>query len=201
VKIGILGGTFDPPHNGHLAIADNALQKLALKKIIFIPSHRTPLKNRPDISPVEDRWKMLQAAIDGRPDLEISDIELYRPGPSYTIDTLKLLKSGLQPGDEVYFLMGWDSFNDLPRWKQAPELVKLCTIVAFTRPNISEPDMGKLEKRIPGLFGRYILIDMPPVDISSTAIRERIEKGRSIKGLVPEAVEKYIFSHNLYKKF
>jgi nicotinate-nucleotide adenylyltransferase len=198
MRIGILGGTFDPPHNGHLAIASTALEKLKLGKILFIPSHRSPLKQRPDISPAEDRWKMLQAAINGEPHLSISDIELYRPGPSYTIDTLKALKARFQKGDEMFFLMGWDSLNDLPRWKQAPELVKLCTIVAITRPNTPEPDMKKLEKAIPGLTGHYILLDMTPVYISSSGVRDKVEKGISIKGLVPDAVEKYIYSHKLY---
>ena len=198
MKIGILGGTFDPPHNGHLAIADAAMEKLGLNRVIFIPSHRTPLKNRPDISATGHRWKMLEAAIEGKPGFEVSDIELYRPGPSYTIDTLNILKAGLKSHGDLYFIMGWDSLNELPRWKQATELVKLCTIVAFTRPNSSKPDMKKLEKAIPGLEGHCILLDIPPVDISSTEIRDRIGQGKSIKRLVPPAVEKYIRENRLY---
>jgi nicotinate-nucleotide adenylyltransferase len=200
VRIGILGGTFDPFHNGHLIIASRAMEKLGLERLIFIPSHRTPLKDRPDITSPEHRWKMLEAAIEGKPGFEVSDIELYRPGPSYTIDTLRLLKGRFQPGDEVFFIMGWDSLNELPRWKQAPELVKLCTIAAFTRPRSRKPDLGKLAKEIPGLEGRVILLDIPPVDISSTGVREMVEKGENISGLVPAAVEKYIREHKLYSR-
>jgi nicotinate-nucleotide adenylyltransferase len=198
VKIGILGGTFDPVHNGHLAIARAAMKKLGLKKVVFIPSHRTPLKDRPNISEPGHRWKMLEAAIGDTKGFEISDIELYRPGPSYTIDTLKALKAGFNPGDELFFIMGWDSLNELPRWKQAAELVKLCTIAAFTRPNTPEPDMKKLEKAIPGLKGHYVLLDIPPVDISSTDIRDMVKDGRDIGELVPAPVKKYIREQRLY---
>jgi len=198
VRVGILGGTFDPPHNGHLAIAEAAMDKLGLKKVIFIPSHRTPLKERPDISVPRRRWEMLEAAITGRKGFEVSDIELYRPGLSYTIDTLKALRDRLNPSDELFFIMGWDSINELPRWKQAPELVKLCTIVALTRPNTVKPDMKKLERAIPGLKGHYTMLDIPPVDISSTEIRDRVKDGKAIKRLVPAAVEKYIRENNLY---
>jgi len=198
MKIGLLGGTFDPPHNGHLAIAKYALEKLGLDKIIFIPSRRTPLKSREDVSGRKHRWDMLRELIKGNKKYDISDIELYRPGPSYTIDTIRQLKTGKNKNDEFYFITGWDSFNDLPRWKEAGNLIKLCKIVAFTRSSTARPDLKEMDKMVPGLSESSIIIDVPPVDISSTEVRNRVIKGLSVKDMVPGPVEKYILDNGLY---
>jgi nicotinate-nucleotide adenylyltransferase len=199
MKTGILGGTFDPVHNGHLAIAGCAREKLGLDRVIFIPSNRTPLKERDDISSEKHRREMLRLATNHDAAYEISDIELRRPGISYTVDTVLQLRKDLNQDDELYFIVGWDSFNDLPKWKEAGKLIKLCKLVSLTRPGTEKPDLAELDKEIPGLSRNVIIIDMQPVDLSSTEIRKRIMQDLPVHGMVPETVEKYINENGLYR--
>jgi nicotinate-nucleotide adenylyltransferase len=170
-----------------------------LEKVVFIPAHVTPLKDR-IISPVEHRVSMLKLALKGRQKLEISSVETERPGFSFTVDTLKTIQARLNPGDEIYFLMGADSYLELPDWKQPYDLIQLCKIVVFSRPAVPEPDLNRLNKLIKGLSKKTIFLTMKPVEISSTDIRDRVAKGLSITGLVPEEVERYIKEKGLYKK-
>ena len=198
MKIGLLGGTFDPIHNGHLAIAREALERLKLDKVLFIPARQQPLKDRADVETVENRLNMVTLAIKDIPQFELSTVETENEGPNYTVDTLRILKKKYSDA-ELYFIIGWDSLEELPRWKQPEEIIKLCRIVALTRNTVPEPGVTELDIIIPGLYRRLIMLDMAPVDISSTDIRGRRCQGLSIRGMVPTRVEDYIIQHGLYK--
>jgi nicotinate-nucleotide adenylyltransferase len=194
----VLGGTFDPVHNGHLAIAGESVRKLGLEKVLFVPARRQPLKDREDVETVENRLNMVSLAIENIPQYELSTIETDSAGPSYTVDTLSILKKQYNDGAELYFILGWDSLEEMPLWKKPQEIIQLCRIAAFTRSTVPPPAVEKLDKLVPGLAGRLILIEIEPVDISSTDIRRRLRRGLSIHGMVPQKVEDYIKKHELY---
>ena len=198
VDVGVLGGTFDPPHLGHLAIAAAARQKLGLQRVIFIPAGQPWLKTEMPVSPSADRFEMVRLAIAPFPQFEISRIEIDRSGPSYSYDTIRELRAGLPNSVEVFFLLGWDSLAQLPRWHEAVRLVQECRLVAVPRPGHARPDLAELERVIPGIAGRVTMLDIPEVNISATDIRQRFARGLSAADLVPPAVETYIRDHGLY---
>ena len=200
MKIGILGGTFDPIHRGHLAIAEEAKAKLELSEVYFVPAARTPLKEENNILPAEDRVEMVRLAIAGRPYFKLSMVEIDRPGVSYTVDTIARLKDTLGPENELFFIFGIDSLAQLPRWKEPARIIRMCRLVAFPRPGYSVPDPRSLEKSIPGLSRRLIIMEKPLMDISATEIREKASHGLSISDLVPEPVAEYIKKHKLYSR-
>ena len=199
MKIGVLGGTFDPIHLGHLAVAEEATWLLALSKVIFMPAGHPYFKDSAAISPAEDRLKMLELATAGQPDYIISRLEIERPGPSYAVDTIAKIKKQLNPGDDLLFIMGWDSLMSLPLWHEADRLIKLCRIVAAPRPGYPQPNLKTLEKDLPGLAERVIVMERPLIDISATLIREKVRRGLPIDGLVSPAVAEYIKEKGLYK--
>jgi len=199
VKLGVLGGTFDPVHNGHLAVAAEVLRELGLDEVLFVPAGNPWLKADMDISPAEHRVAMVRLAIAGTPQYSLSAIEVDRPGPTHTLDTLAELWRRLGSNDELYFVMGWDAFSKLPVWHAAGRIIQLCRLVAVPRPGARRPDLGALEVSIPGLSERVTLLDGPRVDISATDIRKRVSRGLSITGLVPPAVEAYIREQGLYR--
>lgn len=198
MKIGLLGGTFDPVHNGHILIARYALQRLGLDKVIFMPARLTPMKYRPDISPVEHRVEMLRLALKGENMMELSTLEVERPGTSYTVDTLTALRGSLAERDEIYFLIGWDALNEFPQWKEPRKIISLCKLAVFPRPQVPIPDIEKLEKEVPGIKDSVIMLDFTPVDISSTMVRERVAQGLPIVKIVPQSVAEYIEKNKLY---
>jgi nicotinate-nucleotide adenylyltransferase len=198
VNLGVLGGTFDPPHHGHLAIAAAARQKLELQRVIFIPAGQPWLKTEMPVSPSADRFEMVRLAIKPFPEFDISRIEIDRAGPSYTYDTIRQLRADLPNGVDVFFLLGWDSLSQLPRWHEAARLVQQCQLVAVPRPSHARPDLADLERVIPGITGRVTMLDIPEVNISATDIRQRFARGLSAADLVPPAVETYIRDHGLY---
>jgi nicotinate-nucleotide adenylyltransferase len=200
MDIGILGGTFDPVHNGHLMIAEYAKDKLKLDKVLFIPAPQPPLKGRTDITPIGQRLEMLKLALDDIKEFEISTIELERTGYAYTADTLHVLKERLGPDVNLFFILGWDSLTEFPRWKNPQKIIKLGKLVAFNRPTVKGVDLTALERSVPGIISSTVFLDMPPVDISSTDIREKVDAGEEIYGLVPEKVEKYIRENGLYRQ-
>lgn len=187
---GILGGTFDPPHNGHIALAEAAIKELGLEKVIFIPDNVPPHKNLKNISTKEHRLAMLRLAVAGRQEFEISMIEFEREGPSYTVDTVARLKS-LHPDANFCFLLGADNVVEMEDWYHPERIFKMITVCAGNRPGFVP--RGRFAEKV-----QYF--DMNPVDISSTAIRDKVGRGESISGLVPSEVEKYIHRNNLYKK-
>lgn len=198
MKIGVLGGTFDPFHNGHLAIAEEVRSRLELAEVLFVPAGQPWLKPEHAISPPQDRVEMLRLALAYKRYFKLSLIEIERQGPTYTIDTVEELRIQYAASDEIYFIMGWDSLAELPRWKEPARLISLCRLVAVPRPYCSPPDIKSMEKMILGLSERVTLLDKPLVDISATVIRGRVALGLSIKGLVPPPVENYIREHGLY---
>ena len=198
MKTGVLGGTFDPIHKGHLAVAEEVRLRLNLDEVLFIPVGRPWRKAGSPILPAGHRVEMVRLAIAGRPSFNLSTIEVDREGPSYTIDTLEELQSGPGSGDEILFIVGWDSLTDLPNWMAPERIIRLCQLVAVPRPGYFPPDLQSLEAGIPGISERVILLDRPEVDVSASQIRERVARGLPISGLVPEAVEQYIREHGLY---
>ncbi len=197
MRIGILGGTFDPPHIGHLVIAEEARSELGLARVYFIPARRPPHKLDEPVTPLEDRVEMLRLALGGNPFFSLSLVEANRPGPSYTVDTLRELRQELPDSTDLFFIMGMDSLVELPTWHQPAELIKLCLLAVLKRPGYSA-DMESLEKQIPGIGSRVVFIPSPEVEISSTELQARCRAGLSLKYLVPDSVAEYIREHGLY---
>lgn len=198
-NIGILGGTFDPIHFGHLTIAEEARCRLALSRVIFVPAGQPWLKVNREITPVEHRKKMIELAIAGRPCFELSTVDMERQGPSYTVDTLWDMRKNLGMKAKLFLILGWDSLNELPKWHNPAELPKICQLVAFTRTSSNPPNLESLEVYIPGIKRSIVLLDIEPIDISSTDIRMRVARGMPISGLVPDPVERYIEKYRLYQ--
>lgn len=197
MKLGILGGTFDPPHNGHLQIAAMAQRALQLGQIVFIPAKQPPHKLNMLVSPLQTRVAMLERALRGHPAFEISMLEVQREGPSYTVDTLRELRRERGTGAELVFIMGEDSLVNFPTWHQPEEIVKLCTLAVLQRPGY-DVDMDKLETEVKGVKASVIMIPAPEIPISASEIRQRVRRGESIRELVPPAVADYIRQHRLY---
>ena len=200
MKIGVLGGTFDPIHNGHLGIADAACRELGLARVLFVPARDPWLKGRVDVVPSRDRFEMVKLAISGTPRYEISRVDLQREGPSYTVDTLSDLRRELGASAELYFILGMDAMEDLPEWREPDRIVQMCRLVVAKRPGVGIIDLKALEARLPGISGRVVVIDNDLYDINSTEIRRLVAAGRSISGLVPDAVARYIRENGLYVK-
>jgi len=196
---GILGGTFDPIHLGHLAIAEEARRRLKLSRVIFIPTGQPWLKADREIMPARHRLNMIELAIAGKPYFELSTIEIDRPGPSYTVDTLSILQQTLGAQTKFFLIVGWDSLNELPAWHKPTAVLRRCKLVAVIRTGGNSPDLEVLEKSVPGVKRNTILLDMKPVDISSTNIRRRAASGLPLIGLVPESVDEYIREQKLYR--
>jgi nicotinate-nucleotide adenylyltransferase len=199
MNIGILGGTFDPVHLGHLAIAEEARKQLDLAEVIFVPAGNPYFKDGTKISPPPIRIDMLSLALSGKPYFNLSLIEIECPGPSYAVDTVSVLKEGIQKNDELFFILGWDSFLTLPLWRNPKRLMALCRFVVAPRPGFPERDTLTLEKQLPGISERTVVMDKPLIDISSTQVREKIVGNKPINDLVPAAVAVYIKTHGLYQ--
>ena len=197
-RIGILGGTFDPIHLGHLAIAEAARDRLDLDRVILIPAGRPWLKSDQQVSAPEHRLAMARLAIQDKPGLEVSSIEIDRPGPTYTVDTLAQLRAELGSGVELYLILGMDSVRELRRWRYPERLFDLCTIVAVSRPDSIDVSPSDIEHEFPTARGRARMVRGPMLDISATDIRTRVAEGRSISDKVPPSVERYIREHRLY---
>jgi nicotinate-nucleotide adenylyltransferase len=191
-RFGILGGTFDPVHSGHLILAEQLKEELKLQKVIFIPSANPPHKENHPVSSAKDRLKMVKLAIRDNPDFLISDIELKMEGKSYTINTLTRLVK-LHKDSELFFLLGSDVIDELPTWKEPDKIFQKVKVVIALRPGF---DRINPENRF---VKKSFLIPINGLNISSTQIRERVRIGKSIRYLVPPGVEKYIQSKNLYR--
>ena len=190
-KLGILGGTFDPIHMGHLVLAEQVREQFQLEQVIFIPSASPPHKTEQELSLADHRFEMTKLALEGNRFFSVSDIELKREGLSYTVDTLGKLKE-LYKDSEIYFLTGSDVLDEITTWKDPEEIYKLAKIVIAVRPGFDKFDPEDHFSK------KSIIARITGVDISSTQIREKVRKGESIKYLVPSRVEEYIRKENLY---
>ena len=200
MKIGILGGTFDPIHNGHLAIAEEARAYLNLTEVLFLPAGQPWMKSDRSISPAQNRVAMITLALQTRPYFKLSTIEIEHQGPSYSVDSVTQLKAQAVEATDWYFILGWDNLSKIPHWKEPAKMVEMCFLAAVPRPGYDRPNVKKLEAKIPGISKKIILMDKPRVDISATDIRNKVAQGLSINGLVPEAVAQYIKEKGLYRK-
>ena len=198
MNIGVLGGTFDPVHMGHLIIAEEVRARLDLAEVLFVPAGQPWLKINNVISPAQHRVEMVRLAIADEPSFKLSTMEIERPGPSYTVDTMAELSSQIGAGDKLFFILGWDNLIQLPHWHEPSRLVRLCRLVPVRRVGYPSLDLDALEAAIPGLSQSIIMLDTPQIGISSSEIRDRVARGLSIHQLVPEPVERYIKQHKLY---
>lgn len=198
MKLGIMGGTFDPPHMAHLVIAETARVGLRLDRVIFVPAGDPWMKSAHTVTCAGKRVEMVGLAIDSNPSFSLSLIEVNRSGPTYTVDTIEQLAGEIGQNAELFLLLGWDSVAELPSWKAPYRLSKMVRIVAFPRPGAAKPDPAELEKAMPGSGERIIYMDEPYLSISSTCIRQRVKEGKSVRYLVPDAVALYIVEHKLY---
>ena len=199
MRLGILGGTFDPIHLGHLAAADAAQQSRSLDSIVLIPSHIPPHRAQPATASAEDRLAMAQLAANERHGWSVSRIEIDRQGKSYTYDTLIELR---QPSTQMFFITGADAFAEIASWSRYPAVLDLANFVVVSRPGTT---LDSLRERVPSAFNhrsaastRVILVEAHTPDVSSTEIRRRVRAGQRLSGLVPDAVERYISAHGLY---
>ncbi|MEP6693673.1 MAG: nicotinate-nucleotide adenylyltransferase [Chloroflexota bacterium] len=184
-RIGVFGGTFDPVHVGHLAIALAALESVPLDRVMFVPARRSPLKDRDPLAGVDDRVAMLEAATQSEPRFSVSRAELDRDGVSYTVDTLEALRTQ----GELFLILGSDALADLARWRAPDRIRELATILVAARPGAPEPDP----------VHRAQAFDAPRLDISSRELRARAARGMSLRYLVPDAVWEYIRTRGLYR--
>ena len=198
MNIGVLGGTFDPIHLGHLVVAEEVKARLGLAEILFVPAGQPWLKMSSPILAAEHRVQMVRLALGGKPYFKLATMEIDRPGPSYTVDTITELQSKFGAGGELFFILGQDNLAQFPQWREPSRLVKMCRLVAVPRPGYSLPDINSLEAALPGLSRSLILLDKPEIDIDATEIRKRVAQGLSIRHLVPEPVDEYIRKHKLY---
>jgi nicotinate-nucleotide adenylyltransferase len=197
-RLGLIGGTFDPPHYGHLLAAQEAAVLLGLERVLFLPARQNPFKEGEPITPAEDRCAMVERAIADNPLFELSRLDLDRPPPSYTADLLRTLKAQT-PDDELYFLVGADILPELPRWHRTDEILRLSRLVVVNRPESPQPDVEALEAAFPGARERVDLVFFPGVSVSARYLRARVAAGLPIRYLTPAAVEQYIRERQLYR--
>ena len=198
MRLGVLGGTFDPVHRGHLALAGAARDELGLEQVLFVPAGQPWRKTGQEIGANEDRLAMLCLALEGDPSFQIATLELERSGPSYTADTLEAL-AAQRRGDEMYFIVGQDALADLPNWVRPERILELARLAVARRPEVSAEALEEAQRRVPALRERVVWLKMPPVEVSATEIRERVRRGQPIRGMVPAAVADYIRQHGLYR--
>ena len=199
MKLGLLGGTFDPIHMGHLLIAEDAREQLGLDEVAFIPAGRPWLKAGHGVSGAGRRLEMVELAVRGNTHFRVLDLEVQRAGSTYTVDTLEQLRGELPSTTDLYLLLGMDSIGDLARWRDPARLFELCTLVGISRPGYADLSPGDLPVVAPGASEELLFIEGPMVGISGTDIRERVALGRSIRYRVPDAVEAYVREHGLYR--
>jgi len=199
MRVGILGGTFDPIHIAHLIVAEEARIHLSLEEVVFIPAGEPWLKTEHPVSPKELRLQMVRLAVASNPFFRVLALEIERPGPTYTVDTLEILRREWGPTAELYFILGMDTLVDLPRWKEPERVLELCTPVVFARRKNSSSVLEELEPQLPGLQKKVQVLGGPIIDISGTELRRRVMQGISIRYLVPLKVEQFIAEHGLYR--
>ena len=199
MRLGILGGTFDPIHLGHLLMAETAWEELGLSQVLFVPAGDPPHKQGLAKTPAVHRVAMVERAIADNPHFALNRVDLARPGPHYTTDTVRLIRAQYDLSAETCFLIvGGDSLVDLPTWHNAPELITLCRLAVIGRPGF-RPDLAQLAAAVPGLSARLDWVEMPLTGVSSREIRARVRAGRSIRYQVADPVREYIEQQRLYQ--
>lgn len=197
-RIGILGGTFDPPHRGHLEIARLALDAAALEQVIFIPAAQPRLKaNEPRANP-QQRLEMLQLAVNGAPNFAVSDLELRRPGPTLTVETLRQLHQQT-PNAELHFILGLDALAKFDQWVEPQRITQLTRLLAVSRPGYANFDWPAFYARNPHAAGRIDCLPHAAINLSASELRRLLAAGRPVTGLLPAAVEGYIRENGLYR--
>ncbi len=220
MRLGLLGGSFNPVHNGHLAIARQTREALGLDQILFVPTSHPPHKPNGSLAPAQDRYEMVRLAISSDPTFAISDVEISRPGKSYSIDTIRLLQQTYGAHTQLFFLIGLDAFLDFPSWREPQTLLKLCRFVVLSRPgllfrslstvpllppipvpSLMDLDAGRIS-RIEAPLGTQGLtcLKLPPSPVSASDIRSQIRQGHPVPNLLPPSVESYILQHHLYQE-
>lgn len=195
-KLGVMGGTFDPIHYGHLVTAEEALWQFDLDEVLFVPTGQPWMKHDRGVSPAEDRYLMTVIATSSNPRFRVSRIEIDREGPTYAVDTLRALRDEQEGETELFFITGVDAILEIVHWKDADQALALARFIAATRPGY---DPSILEREGVTDDARITVMDIPALAISSTDIRERVAKGRPIRYLVPEGVKAYIDKAGLYR--
>jgi nicotinate-nucleotide adenylyltransferase len=194
-RLGVMGGTFDPIHYGHLVTAEEALVQFALDEVVFVPTGVPWMKAGRGVSPAEDRYLMTVIATASNPRFRVSRVEVDREGPTYTIDTLRMLGEE-NPDAELYFITGADAMLEIFEWKESEEVLTLAHFIAATRPGY---DLARFEKAAPTRHPNVSLMNIPALAISSTDVRARVGEGRPIRYLVPEGVKSYVEKAGLYR--
>ena len=197
MRLGLLGGTYDPPHYGHLAAAEEVRHRLRLDRVLWVPAGTPPHKAATNVTPAAKRLEMVRRAIRCNEHFEVSDLEVLRSGPSYTVALLEDA-AALYPAHELILLIGTDQFAALPTWHQAHRLPQLARLAVMCRSR-APFDSAAVEAAIPEMRGRYDLVDVPDLPLTSSALRERVREGLPIRYLVPEAVREYIEREGLYR--
>lgn len=199
-RIGIIGGTFDPIHYGHLILAEQARDSAALERVIFVPARTSPFKTGQKVASPEDRLRMVERAIEGNPGFRASRLELEGPEISYTIETLLAFREEFGKDASIHFICGTDAFLSMERWKRAEGIFRDFSLVVGARPRYKDRARDRMIEELSARYGTEVTkVAMPKIDISSTDIKERIRTGRSIRYFVPEAVEDWIRQEGLYR--
>ncbi|MDP4127536.1 MAG: nicotinate-nucleotide adenylyltransferase [Bacillota bacterium] len=197
-RLGIMGGTFDPIHYGHLVAAEMARGEFQLDKVLFIPTGNPPHKDRKDILPGELRYKMVERAVQDNPAFDISALEIERKGPSYTVETLRILRR-TWPEHELYFITGTDALREIFSWREYEEILTLIQFIGAARPGFEAGEfLLKVQQEHPEIEGRIHHLEVPALAISSTDIRSRVRNGQPIRYLLPDPVRVFIEQHGLY---
>ena len=200
MKLGILGGTFDPVHIGHMIIAQEAAAVHSLDEVWFVPTGRPWMKEGTAVSEADHRVAMLRLALECSPGFRVSTVEVDRPGLTYTLDTLTALLEGEAKDASLFFILGMDSLETLHRWKEPERLFDLCTLVAVSRPGHMEFDRSSLDRISADASGKVVFLEGPDIGISGEEIRRRVRHGLPITYWVPAEVEGYIQEHGLYQE-
>jgi nicotinate-nucleotide adenylyltransferase len=219
LRLGLFGGSFNPIHNGHVAIARQTREALGLDRVLFIPTNDPPHKAHQSLAPAKDRYEMVRLAIASDPLLSISDVEFRRPGKSYTIDTIRQLQQEYGAATALYFLIGLDAFLDFSSWREPGALLNLCSFVVISRPGLSFQSLSDLtilpplpaqsladldagrQSTLDIPVGKHhlILLRLPPCEVSASDIRTRVKQGLPVANILPPLVESYILHHHLYE--
>ncbi len=195
-RLGVMGGTFDPIHHGHLVTADEAFWQFDLDEVVFVPTGRPWMKDHPQVSPAEDRYLMTVIATSPNPHFEVSRLEIDRAGETYAVDTLAALREEHGADTELFFITGADAILEIFHWKDPEEVLSLAHFIAATRPGY---DIGRFEAEAPTAHPKISVMSVPALAISSSGIRDRVKEGRPIRYLVPEGVVTYIDKAGLYR--